>query len=390
MAIVVTESDCDFLQKTYNPTGKVEMRVKSILVKLAKGLMEIDEDVIKNVEIDNKILTKTNNKIFLGALASTEFAPAPIPEDGKELGLDPSFKYIPVLNEGYKIPQKYIPATVITDIYTVAKVNNWLEVFEDLANKQPDPEKGDLVIVASSDDPEMIGNYFLNVDLNDILEEIKNKKISHNDPKELIDRFFLDRVPGEELIVKLAEPLNHITAIQLNGKTYRSDSGIITDLPEIVNALTSDGIISVEKKSTEEGIVECEISVAKATEQDLGVVKYAESLEDTREESLVVALSLLKEVRKELDEEISSTKNRLNILESIHEVVLDGIQEGVDSYTKTIAYPENMDKNCDVKVFEVLENGKEEVFPSILKQEDSVLITMKNPEQGSFVVIFKR
>ena len=389
MAIVVTESDCDFLQKTYNPTGKVEMRVKSILVKLAKGLMEIDGNVVKEVEVGNKTLTKTKNKIFLGALASTEFAPAPIPEEGKDIELDPSFKYIPVLNEGYKIPQKYIPATVITDIYTVSKVNNWLEVFEDLANKQPDPEKGDLIVIASSDDPEMIGNYFLNVDLKDILEEIKNKKISHNDPKELIDRIFLNRVPGEELVVKLAEPLNHITAIQLNGKTYRSDSGIITDLPEVINSLTSDGIISVSK-TLKEGLVEFDVSVAKATEQDLGVVKYAESLEDEREEALVVALSLLKEVKKELDEEISSIKGRLNILESIHEIILDGIQEGVDSYTKTIAYPENMDKNCDVKVFEMVENGKEEVFPAILKQEDSVLITMKNPEQGSFVVIFKR
>ena len=389
MAIVVTESDCDFLQKTYNPTGKVEMRVKSILVKLAQGLMEIDGDVVKEVEVGNKTLTKTNNKIFLGALASTEFAPAPIPEEGKDIELDPSFKYIPILNEGYKIPQKYIPATVITDIYTVSKVNNWLEVFEDLANKQPEPEKGDLIVIASSDDPEMIGNYFLNVDLKDILEEIKNKKISHNDPKELIDRIFLNRVPGEELVVKLAEPLNHITAIQLNGKTYRSDSGIITDLPEVINSLTSDGIVSVSK-TLKEGLVEFDISVAKATEQDLGVVKYAESLEDEREEALVVALSLLKEVKKELDEEISSIKGRLNVLESIHEIILDGIQEGVDSYTKTIAYPENMDKNCEVKVFEMIENGKEEVFPAILKQEDSVLITMKNPEQGSFVVIFKR
>ena len=66
MAIVVTESDCDFLQKTYNPTGKVEMRVKSILVKLAKGLIEIDGDVVKEVEVGNKVLTNTNNKIFLG------------------------------------------------------------------------------------------------------------------------------------------------------------------------------------------------------------------------------------------------------------------------------------------------------------------------------------
>ena len=62
MAIVVTESDCEFLQNTYNPTGKVEMRVKSILVKLASGFIEFDKDVIKEIEINGSNLTKNKNQ----------------------------------------------------------------------------------------------------------------------------------------------------------------------------------------------------------------------------------------------------------------------------------------------------------------------------------------
>lgn len=358
MAIVVTESDCEFLQNTYNPTGKVEMRVKSILVKLASGFIEFDKDVIKEIEINGSNLTKNKNKIILGALANTDFAPAD--ESLEDSEFKEGIKYVPVLNENKKIPSKYIPATVITDIYPIkSKVNNWTEVVEFLKTEEILPEKGDLVIISESDNIEMYGSYFL-------LEDIVN--IDTNLKEEII----------KEAFTPLTEPFGHITSINVNGKSYSSTDGIISDLPKFVTGVVGLNSVKVSEKESEEGLFTLEVDVEKATSNTPGIVKISDELVEVVEEDVVSAsIKLVKSVKEELKDLILSIDNRVKTLESVEIKDLPAIAEG-ETLIDHIA-DHTFGQFCDARIY--IKSTGEEIFTTIEK------IKGEKPEDKNIVKI---
>ena len=358
MAIVVTESDCEFLQNTYNPTGKVEMRVKSILVKLASGFIEFDKDAIKEIEINGSNLTKNKNKIILGALANTDFAPAD--ESLEDSEFKEGIKYVPVLNENKKIPSKYIPATVITDIYPIkSKVNNWTEVVEFLKTEEILPEKGDLVIISESDNIEMYGSYFL-------LEDIVN--IDTNLKEEII----------KEAFTPLTEPFGHITSINVNGKSYSSTDGIISDLPKFVTGVVGLNSVKVSEKESEEGLFTLEVDVEKATSNTPGIVKISDELVEVVEEDVVSAsIKLVKSVKEELKDLILSIDNRVKTLESVEIKDLPAIAEG-ETLIDHIA-DHTFGQFCDARIY--IKSTGEEIFTTIEK------IKGEKPEDKNIVKI---
>lgn len=398
MAIVVTESDCEFLQNTYNPTGKVEMRVKSILVKLASGFIEFDKDVIKEIEINGSNLTKNKNKIILGALANTDFAPADenLTDDEFKEGI----KYIPVLNENKKIPSKYIPATVITDIYPVSNVNNWLDVIKALEKEEIAPEKGDLIIISSSSDPEMLGSYFLKVDLSDILDEINSLPFDLSEKsKDFIDAFFIDR--GEPLFVALTEPFGHLTTINVNGKSYTSENGIV-DLPNTITKIIGLNSVEVIENESKDGKFEVKINVKDASETIPGVSKISNELIEVSESDIVSASVLLvKSVKEnlevlisdakiELENSISNVAERVSLLESVKISDIPAVKKG-EVLIDHIVTDHGFGRFCDAHIY-VKETG-EEVFTTIEKSEGMVKITSLKPDkdyaEGELILVIK-
>lgn len=360
MAIVVTESDCEFLKNTYNPTGKVEMRVKSILIKLATGFIEFDRDVIKEIEINGSNLTKDQNKIILGALANTEFAPAD--EFLEDVDFKEGIKYIPVLNENKKIPAKYIPATVITDIYPIkSTVNNWTEVVEYLKQEDisPEPEKGDLVIISSTNNAEMYGSYFL-------LKDIKN--IDTNLKEELI----------KEAFTPLTEPFGHITSLNINGKSYSSPDGIISDLPRFVTNIVGLNSVKISEKESEFGLFTLEVDVEKATDSIPGIVKITDELIEVLEEDPVSAsVRLIKKVKDELKNDILNISERVTSLEAVEIKDIPAIAEG-ETLIDHIA-DHSFGQYCDAHIY-IKETG-EEIFTDIKK------IKGETPEDKNIVKI---
>ena len=110
-------SDCDFLHNEYEPDSKVGIKVKEILVNVIEELIQLDDHIIKDIKINKKSLINENNagEIDLGSLAGVEFAPA----EESTLTLDKSLKYALILDKAFKIPLRYLPQNVITNISTV-------------------------------------------------------------------------------------------------------------------------------------------------------------------------------------------------------------------------------------------------------------------------------
>lgn len=215
MAIIITESDCDFLKDTYSPTSKVEMRLKSILVKMGVGFMNLNEDVIKEIYYSGSDvpISKTENKITLSALVSDSFEPAFENTKYKE-----GFNYIPVLNGNNKIPSKMIPASVITDIYVYdvtereGETGTWEEIITWLKNNQDiKAEKGDVLIVSNVKDK--VGAYFI------------KENFASDIPTPTGNDF-----DYEEYLAKIPSPVGCISSITINGITY-----LDKDLDGIVN-----------------------------------------------------------------------------------------------------------------------------------------------------------
>jgi len=420
MAIVVTESDCDFLRYTYNPTGKVEMRVKSILIKLASGYMELGNDIIKEIQIGDEILkpeggfdSANPNRIELGALASTSFGAAD--ENFTAESFKEGIKYIPVLNEDHKVPTKFLPATVILDIYPFTDQKNWVDVVnslyaEYLASKTDEtknpPEKGDLVVLNTSKSDCVAGSYFLNKDIDEIVDELTKDgdttpvaKKKFDEDGNLIGIEWNGDYATEEnteviktkYFIALAEPFGHVTAIKINGKTYSSGSGIIEDLPEFVTSLTSSGAVVIEKTvDAENGLVNYNVSAKSATTEEEGVVKYAED-ETVEEDSLkAVSTKLLKTVKDGLNEKILQIISRLDAIEDQVEVFLPEIsQAGLFNFEQA----HDFGKDCNVTLFEVQEDGSRvEVKTKIIKKDTSVVLEMladKAYPAGSFLLVIK-
>lgn len=387
MAIVITQSDCDFLVNTYKPTGKVEMRLKSILVKLGVGYMEMSRDVIKDVEINGSVVDKVDNKIVLGALALPEYVPV---DDNTSISdLSKDFKYIPTLTDGGKIPSQFIPASVITDIYpyevnpeTFQEETFWTDLATWLKTQDPLPEKGDIVvIIAKEKGDENKGSYFLNAesaeDLTGTEEEIK------------------------KCFVPITDPIGHIEAIIINGKTYSDRTGVLSlngiDFVNVVESL-SDGLTVESVKDSEAGIVTSSISLKEASDTVSGSVKI-KMLDSEDTDVITLSEKAILKIKEELIDELNAFKNEVSVYNTPVEVSfpLEGVAPKGAATIEITEGLENIDvSKCSVKLYRLKMNGyeKEEFFATITKYttEKKIVVSMVLPEEierGGIIVVIK-
>lgn len=368
MAIVITESDCDFLKNTYNPTGKVEIRVKSILVKLGLGYREISQEILKDIYIDGEALPKEDNKIVLGELAKPEFKA----DDGKLIpseDYEEGKKYVPILGADGKIPARMMSSSVINDVYVFDETGwSWNEICEKFLKETVSvegnrPERGDILIITK--DPKKVGTYILKADADDLP--------GYWDPEK-------DAYPINGF-AKLQSPLGHVSELVVNGEHfYGFESDGVIDLRNVVRTILSNKAdvlgVSIDEAGT------ATINVATAGEDQEGVVKLTDTLEKALEEDYHGATDV--KLVKEIYDEINSKINELT------RFYKTSVQLLSDDHTVTIEH--NLDDlYCDIIVFEQILDKYEEVYVTKRRiNRDTVELGFIIPENKTFEVTFKR
>lgn len=364
MPYIITQSDCEFL-RSYRPSGKVELRLQSILIKLGLGYRELLLKDFDGIIIDGVVQEKHHGKVTLGSAALGHLYEGNGSEDLSNI--------VPVLLTNGKLPQSIIPASIITDIYVYKEEGpkTWEEIIEwlrsDEASETSDghsPEKGDMIIIVNDNDKR--GAYFLGKDIED-------ETFSEHD------------------FIHIPEPFGHTRFIEINGKILfagDSETGDTITLGELLNDVKLSGeegdALSITTEEDEDGntiLGSRIISIKDASDEQKGVVKVTDEPSEDDDSITVPSSSWAQKV----DDKLIEIEEALPV---ISEHLSPAYESEDEDFVWTI---ENIDyaKSRQIVVFE----GEERIYTHVsYPTETTVELTFvgaKTVSEGQFFVIIR-